>query len=191
MMNLNNTKVIGSKLSCICLFMFLFGQISTGQVNWITFEEAETKFQTEKRKIFVDVYTDWCGWCKKMDASTFQEDLIGEYLNDHYYSIKFNAEQKEDITFNGRTYKYVKYGKRGYHELALEILKGKLSYPSIVFMDEELTVIQPIEGYKGPERFKKIMTYFARDLHKSVPWKSYLQSYDPVKALDSAMVVKY
>jgi len=191
MMNLDNTNGIGSKLSSMLLLMFLLSQVTFAQVEWITFEEAETRSQTEKRKIFVDVYTDWCGWCKKMDASTFQDEDIGEYLNAHFYSIKFDAEQKEDITFNGKVYKYVKYGKKGYHELALEILKGKLSYPSIVYFDEELDVIQPIEGYRGPSMFKKIMTYYAQDLHKTIPWKSYSQSYDPVNALDYSKVVKY
>ena len=185
MMNLNNTKVNGSKISFVVMLLFLFGQFSIAQVNWITFEEAEANHKTESRKIFVDVYTDWCGWCKKMDASTFQEDEVSAYLNDNYYAIKFNAEQKEDITFKGKTYKYVKYGKRGYHELALEILKGKLSYPSVVFIDEELNVIQSIEGYKGPSTFKMIMTYFGRDFHKSIPWRSYIKTYDPVEALGS------
>lgn len=188
---MDNVKVIGSKSSCIVLLMFLFGQFTFAQVDWITFEEAEAKSQVEKRKIFVDVYTDWCGWCKKMDASTFQDEDIGDYLNAHFYSIKFDAEQKEDVTFNGKVYKYVKYGKKGYHELALEILKGKLSYPSIVYMDEELNVIQAIEGYRGPSMFKRIMTYYARDLHLTVPWKSYSKSYDAENAMDYSKVVKY
>lgn len=190
-MKLNNIKSYSLKTNLLVVLLFCLAQLSTAQVEWMTFEAAEAKFQTEKRKIFVDVYTDWCGWCKKMDANTFKQDDIAGYLNDNYYPIKFDAEQKEDITFNGKVYSYVKMGKRGYHELALEILKGKLSYPSIVFFDENLEVIQPIEGYKGPQMFKQIVSYFAGDFHKSVPWKMYNQSYDPQKALDSSKVVKY
>lgn len=190
-MNLNHTRSFAFETGFVILMIFLFVHTSFGQVNWMTFEEAEIKYQEEKRKIFVDVYTDWCGWCKKMDANTFNEEDISTYLNDNFYPVKFDAEQKEAISFNGREYKYIKMGRRGYNELALEILKGKLGYPSIVFMDENLEVIQPIEGYKGPSVFKMIMTYFAGDFHKTVPWKMYSQSYDPNTGMDYSKVVKH
>jgi len=190
-MNLSHTKFSFSISGFVFLMMFVFIHSSLGQVNWMTFEEVEAKYQDEKRKIFIDVYTDWCGWCKKMDANTFNQEDISKYLNDNFYPIKFDAENKEDITFNGKVYKYIKMGRRGYNELALEILKGKLSYPSIVFMDENIEVIQPIEGYKGPAVFKMMMTYFAGDFHKTTPWKMYSKSFDPNTGMDYSRVVKY
>jgi len=190
-MNLNHTKSFTVEGGLVVLMMFLFVQMSFTQVNWLTFEEVELLQQDEKKKIFVDVYTDWCGWCKKMDANTFNEEDISKYLNDNFYPIKFDAEQKEDISYNGKVYKYIKMGRRGYNELALEILKGKLGYPSIVFIDEDLEVIQPIEGYKGPSVFKMIMTYFAGDHYKTTPWKSYSKSFDPNTGMDYSKVVKH
>jgi thioredoxin-related protein len=157
------------------LSMFLFVGISYAQttVNWLTWEEALERSQIEKRKFFVDVYTDWCGWCKKMDKATFQKPEIAEYLNQNYYSIKFNAEQKGEINLNDKLYKFVKSGKNGYHELAVEITYGKLSYPTIVFLDENAKVIQPISGYKDAKMFKMIMSYFAEDHFKTTPWKKF------------------
>jgi len=73
-MNLNHTRSFASETVFVALLLFLFAHSAFGQVNWMTFEEAEIKYQEEKRKIFVDVYTDWCGWCKKMDANTFNEE---------------------------------------------------------------------------------------------------------------------
>lgn len=155
-----------------------------GKINWLTWEQALQKSKIQKKKLLVDVYTDWCGWCKRMDAATFQQEHIAKYVNEHYYAIKFDAEQKEDIVFNGKSYKFVKNGKRGYHELAAEITRGRLSYPTIVFLDENQSVIQPVPGYKSPEQFEQIITYFARNEHLKTPWESYQKAYQPLTKED-------
>jgi len=180
-------RILTLVISLVLSISFLSAQ---NKVNWLTWEEVEAKSGIERRKVFVDVYTQWCGWCKKMDKATFQQDDVASFLNDNYYSIKFDAESKRDIILNGKVYKYVKNGKRGYHELALEIMKGKLSYPTIVFIDENMEVLQPIPGYRGPNEFKMMMTYFAGDYFKSVPWKRYSMSYDPKSAMEKPRVVK-
>lgn len=154
-----------------------FSPASAQEINWLTWEEAQAKNAKEPRKIIVDVYTQWCGWCKKMDKATFEEPQISKYINQNYYAVKFDAETKEDITFNSRVFKYVKSGTSGYNELAVEITFGKLSYPTIVFLDENLDVIQPIPGYKDPASLDKIMKYFAEDYYKSMPWKKYEEMY--------------
>ncbi len=151
------------------------------EIKWLSWENALEKCKMEKRKLLVDVYTDWCGWCKRMDRSTFENAQIANYVNAHYYPIKFNAESKADIEFKGKTYKFVKNGMRGYHELAAEITRGRLSYPTIVFLDEELEVIQPVPGFKNEMEFEKIITYFGRNEHKKTPWELYQQNYVPIK----------
>ena len=119
------------------------GEEKESVINWMTFEEAMEKNKTEPRKIFIDVYTDWCGWCKVMDKKTFSNPIIAEYMNDKYYAVKLDAEQREDIEFNGTTFKFVAQGSRGYHELAAALLNGKLSYPTVVFMVEEFYSLHP------------------------------------------------
>ena len=151
-----------------------FGQ---NRVQWHTLEEAVEKSKVEKRKILIDVYTDWCGWCKKMDKATFQQDKIAKYINEHYYAVKLDGEQKADIQFKEQVFKYQKSGRRGYHEFAAAIMGGKMSYPTVVFLDEQMNVIQPIQGFQNPQNFELIMTYFAGDHYKSTPWKSYQRNY--------------
>ncbi len=152
----------------------LMGQ---AKIEWLTWEEAVEKSEVEQKKFVVDVYTDWCGWCKKMDKSTFAHPEIVEYLNDNYYPIKFNAEQREDIKLKDKVYRFVRAGRNGYHQLAAEITFGKLSYPTIVFLDENLEVIQPLAGYKDAKVFTMIMRYFGEDHHKTTPWKKYTSTY--------------
>lgn len=155
-------------------------QETQGLVKWLTWEEAMEKFEKEERKIFVDVYTEWCKWCKTMDTATFDKPHIAEYLNEHYYPVKFDAEHKEDIIFNGKTFKFVKGGRRGFHSLAAEITRGRLSFPTSVFLDENLQVIQPIPGFKDADTFEQIMTYFAENEHKKTPWETYKNDYVPM-----------
>lgn len=147
------------------------------KIQWRTWDEVQELNKKEQRKIFVDIYTSWCGWCKKMDKATFQQDHIAKYINENYYAVKFDAEYKEDINFNGKIYKYVKNGRKGYNELAAEITRGKLSYPTIVFLDEQQKVLQPIPGFQGPDMFEMIMTYFAEDHFKKTPWNRYTATY--------------
>lgn len=149
-------------------------------IRWYTWEEAIEQSKNQKRKIMVDVYTQWCGWCKRMDKTTFTNKTVVSYLNSHYYPIKFDAETKADITFKGKTYRFVKNGMRGYHELAAEITRGRLSYPTIVFLDENFEVIQSIPGYREPLEFEQIITYFGTNSHKKLPWEKYRREYKPI-----------
>jgi thioredoxin-related protein len=76
-------------------------------IQWLTWQEAADKAKVEPRKIFVDIYTDWCGWCKRMDATTFQDPRVIEYMNANFYAVKLNAEMKEEISFNDHIFKWV------------------------------------------------------------------------------------
>src|SRR5688572_1326519 len=164
-----------SMIRILSIFTLIIGFSSfipaNAQINWLTWEQAQAKNQVEPRKFIVDVYTQWCGWCKKMDKATFEQPSISSYINNHYYPIKFDAETKTDINFKNKIYKHVRQGTSGYHELASEITFGKLSYPTIVFIDEKLNVLQPIPGYQSPESLDKIMKYFAEGYYKTTPWK--------------------
>lgn len=150
---------------------------SVGNVRWYTWDEATQLMKKKKKKIFVDVYTDWCGWCKRMDANTFEQPIIAAYLNENFYPVKLNAEQRGDITFNNHTFKFVDNGARGYHELAAALLEGRLSYPTTVYLNEDFQIIQRVPGYLDVETFGTIIHYFAENRYSSTPWADYQKEY--------------
>ncbi len=99
------------KLKNILLYTLLifvsfsvFAQKHKGPINWLSLEEADSLYKIQPRPMFIDVYTDWCGWCKRMDASTFQDEAIGKYLNENFYPVKLDAETKDTINFLGREF---------------------------------------------------------------------------------------
>ena len=145
----------------------------SAQVEWMTWDEAIAANAKAPRKIFVDVYTDWCGWCHRMDKTTFRDPEVAALLNRDFYPVKLNAEQREAITFRGETYEFEATGRRGAHQLARKLLRGRMGYPTVVFLDEEAEVIQPIPGYQDGDAMEKIVRYFGSDTYRTTPWAEY------------------
>jgi thioredoxin-related protein len=147
------------------------------EVKWLSFEEAIELNKANPKPILVDLYTDWCGWCKKMDATTYKNEVIVKYINDNYYAVKMDGEGKDNINFKGKTFKFVQNGRSKYHELAAAILKGKMSYPSTAFFNAEEQLLQTIPGYLTKERFEKILSYFSGDAYKNTPWPDFEKNF--------------
>ncbi|MCB0496875.1 MAG: DUF255 domain-containing protein [Cyclobacteriaceae bacterium] len=146
------------------------------QVQWLTFEDAVAKSKTTPKPIFIDVYTDWCGWCKKMDAATFNDPKVAEVLQNEFYPVKFNAEQQESVLFNNYTFKFIENGRRGYNELAVALLDGKLSYPSVVFLNEKMERITILAGYRGPSDFYPIVKFIGSGTYKTQTFEEFISS---------------
>ena len=142
-------------------------------IKWLTIQQAYALTQKKPRKFVIDVYTDWCGWCKVMDRKTFSEPAVIDYVNENYYAVKFNAEQTGDVTLGKQTFKYISGGSRGVHELAAALMKNQMSYPTTVFMDEKFQLIQPIPGYLDARMFHQIITYFGQNYHQKEPFDQY------------------
>jgi len=172
-MNITTSKL--SKLLIAGLLLLTGPMILAQEVQWMTWEEATTLATTEEnpKKIFVDVYTDWCGWCKKMDKDTFQNAEVAAYMSENFYMVKLDGEGKEPITYKGKTFKFVPSGKKGYHQLALALLQGRLSYPTVVFLDENLNMLSPVPGYQKPKPFLNIARYFGDNIYLKKDWKTY------------------
>lgn len=159
-------------------------------ITWMTFEEAMAAGKQEKRKVLISVYTEWCSWCKHMDQTTFKDPNIVKFINEKFYAVKLDAEQKENITTPEQVYQYEKgEGKeRGFHQLAVALTMGRLTLPSTVFLDENFRVLQPIPEYKNPKVFEMIMTYYGGDHFKRTPWTVYQKKYVPLEQLKPTLI---
>ncbi len=157
--------------------------IEQGNVKWYTWQEAVEASKKEKKKIFIDIYTDWCGWCKRMDKATFEDPEVAKFLNENFYPVKMNAEMKDEIVYNNHTFKFVASGRKGYHQLAAALLDGRLSYPTTVFLNEEFEIMQRIPGFMDANQFSMVMEYLAGDYDKKISWEEFQVQYAERKKL--------
>jgi len=149
------------------------------KVDWLSISEALEKNKKNPGKIFIDVYTDWCGWCKKMDKTTFSDSKVASLLNKHFYPVKFDAESSKPVEFNGTVYKNPNPGgRRSAHELASALLRNKLSYPSYVILDKNNKGLTVLKGYLKKDQIMPILKYLGKDIYKEMEWKEYQQQQD-------------
>lgn len=152
-------------------------------IQWMSIEQAVRANENGANlPIFIDVYTDWCGWCKRMDQTTFQDPEVVLYMNSHFLNVKLDAEQKEDIVIKGTSYKFVPSGRKGYNELAATLLNGRLSYPTVVFLSAELKNLSPVPGYQQAPQFLHIAKFFGDGTYLAKSWEEYNAQSSPASA---------
>ncbi|MDA7501734.1 thioredoxin family protein [Chitinophagales bacterium] len=162
-----------------------------GKVSWLTIDQLEQVAKTDKKKVMVDLYTSWCGWCKKMDKSTFQHGQISQYLNENFHAVKMDAEMKDNISFLGEDHAFKAAGRRGYNELAFKFAAGRMSYPTIAFLDEDLKRINSFPGFKQPHQFDPLLKFIAENHYESTDFRSFSSSYDsPIAPVGSSKTAK-
>lgn len=163
------------------LLMVFFATVGNAQeINWMSMNEALAAQKEQPKKIFMDVYTDWCGPCKILDKNTFHDKDVVKFINKHFYPVKFNAEGTERIEYQDFVYTNSNHdpkrkGRNSQHLLAHAL--NIRAYPTMVFFDEESNVISPIVGYKTPEQLEIFLKMIASDDYKEVTsseaWKEY------------------
>ncbi|MDN3670739.1 DUF255 domain-containing protein [Echinicola jeungdonensis] len=147
------------KIYTIILLLLLLGSPILAQeknaIEWYSFEEAIALNQKEPKMVLVDVYTDWCGWCKKMDKHTFTDENVIDYVNDNFYAVKLDAENtKKKFEFKGKEYS----------EAAMARAMRVSSYPNFVIIDAAMENITQLPGYREPDVFLKDLSATLKQL---------------------------
>lgn len=142
------------------------------QINWVTFGEALELQKKNPKKIMMDVYTVWCGPCKMLDKNTFQNKDVADYVNKHYYAVKFDAQGNSTETYQGKTFTNPNYDpakankRNGTHQLTMFLQVN--AFPTIVFFDEQGGYITPVRGYQNPQQLELYLKLFQSNKHKEM-----------------------
>jgi thioredoxin-related protein len=153
-------------------------------VQWYSFEDAlmlnaeRAAYGLPTKKIFVDVYTDWCGWCKRMDATTFSHPVIAEKLNGNWIPVKIDAERTDTVVINGQMFVNENAtASRSSHQLAQVLLNGQMGYPSYALIDETGRPIQVIQGYQSAPQFEMMLDFFSSNAYRTTDWEEFQKTF--------------
>jgi len=142
-------------------------------IEWYDFESVQNLSNNTDKKYFIYVYTNSCPWCRRMSSTSFQNKEIIDLLNTKFIPVKFNADSQETILFRDYEFKYISNSRNGYHQLAASLLNNKLVYPSIVFLDKEMKMIQALSGYKKAKDLSIILHYLGDKIYETMSFDEY------------------
>lgn len=138
-------------------------------------DKAISAVDANRKFILVDIVTPWCGWCKKMDETTFTDPTISEQLSKQFVTVRLDAEAETSINFNGKTYGLTLNGTRKANQLAMDLGKvnGRLGYPTLVVLDEKGNKLQAFPGFKDAESLNLILKYYTGGHYQSMDFQQF------------------
>lgn len=170
------------KVFLMLFFLLLLGKIQAQQetVRWLTLAEAEEYCKASPKPYLFDFYTDGCGWCKHMEKTTYADPVAVSFINRHFYPVRVDAESADTMRFRDKIYVPVKNGNKYISSLALEMLGGKLSYPTTVFLYDREKVNLVVPGYIEPLKMQGFLLYFVENAWRTVNVEHFLKDFDLV-----------
>ncbi|MEO5893080.1 MAG: DUF255 domain-containing protein [Ferruginibacter sp.] len=153
-----------------------FNETEKSKVQWLSVAQMQVAYKKNPKPILVDVYTDWCGWCKVMDRETYSNDKVAAYINEKYYAVKFDAESKDSVEWNGKKFGYNSQNK--INDMAVYLLFGQLSYPTTVFLSTLDARPAPLPGYLKPKEIESPLKFFGDGAYKTKNFPEFMKGFN-------------
>lgn len=160
----------------ILLIIISFKPHKKEKIKWISLAELKTAYSSQAKPILIDVYTNWCGWCKEMDKKTYGNGKVAEYINEHFYAVKFNAETKDSVYLGALKFGYDPAYKT--NNLALYLLSGVIGYPTTVLLSSIDARPAPLSGYLKPSELEPPVKYFGDGAFMDQDFTTYMKNFN-------------
>ena len=161
----NNLLKIGIPVVLVLVIIVVLGFRAGSQLMWYGFDEGIQKAKDEKKQVLIDVYTDWCSWCKVMDEKTYTDPRIVEYLDTKFILIKLNPEKDGPVTFNGKSYDADHFAQG----------IGVNGYPATAFFESNEKMITLVPGYLKADEFLPILEYIGEKRYNDIGFEDFLK----------------
>ncbi|GAB5398996.1 MAG: thioredoxin fold domain-containing protein [Aureisphaera sp.] len=165
----------------LLLSLLVVSVASAQKINWMSMDEALAAQAKKPKKIFIDMYTNWCGPCKMLDRDTFSNKDVVAYVNKNFYAVKFNAEGNESVNYQNKAYTNPGFDpakamrRNSQHQFAR--FMGVRAYPTVLFLDEEGNLINRVKSYKKPRQMELYLKLFGTDLWKEITTQEQFDEY--------------
>jgi thioredoxin-related protein len=161
----------------IILFTLLasFKPKKKDKVNWITVSELNKAYSKHPKPIIIDVYTNWCGWCRVMEKETYSNDAVARYINENFYAVKFNAESKDTVVLAGKIFGYNPAFKA--NDLAVYLLSGRMGYPTTILLSAIDAQPAPLSGFLKPSELEPPLKFFGEGAYKNKEFPEFMREF--------------
>jgi len=155
------------------------------ELDWLKLDAALKTADREGKHIMVDVYTDWCTWCKKLDRDTYGDPAVRQVLAESYISVKLKGDSDAPLNVKGQP---KKEGDRTMVQFVpteqpvtteRQLTRGAFrvtGFPTIMFLAADGKVITSLPGYKDAVAFRNILNFIKDDLYEVMTYQDYLKS---------------
>ena len=112
-------------------------------------DAATSEADNRDTVVMIEFFTDWCGWCKKMDANTYTDKKVIEMINNNFVAVKFNPEKEEPVTFQGKNFSAAELAQAA----------GVNGYPATAFFESNSTFLGTVPGYRDAKGFLDLLKF--------------------------------
>jgi thioredoxin-related protein len=135
-------------------------------VQWARWDQGLKTAAASNKPVLVDVYTDWCGWCRRMDKDVYGRDDVRNYLSRHFVTVKIDAESPNAAT----------YAAKKYTESSLAARFRVTGYPTTIFLKPNGDHLVNVPGYVPADRFLLLLRYIGDGaLEKGVKFEDFVE----------------
>ena len=139
---------------------------SSGKIQWHSYNDGVTLARIQNKKLLIDVYADWCGWCKKMDSDIYTDENIRTIVAGNFIAVKLNAESSTNVTV----------GTDQLDEAGLARALGVTGYPTTIFLESGAEPITKIAGYMEAKEFATVLRFIGEDHYKNTTFEQFKSS---------------
>lgn len=131
--------------------------VTPTSTGFLKYEDAVKLAKSQNKVILVDVFTDWCEWCKKLDENVYPDSAVKLEMGKYFAATKLNAESSSMRSFKGKDLS----------EQQIASIWHVASYPTILFLSPDEEVITKIDGYTDPKEFAMILRFVGTGGYKN------------------------
>ena len=135
------------------------------EIQWLSFDKGLELAKKQKKMLVVDIYTDWCHWCKVMEKDTYGNKRVIDFAKSNAVMAKLNAESTEKFKFKDAFYT----GRE------LSMMLGVEGFPTTAFMTSDGELITKISGFIPPDKFNMIMKYLAGNWYEKMEFNEFVK----------------